>query len=198
MHLKPRDVSRARIDGFWEAFESGEKRGGQLADYTWKRKAFSLSPTSLATVRSFRTPVEALQYQKNSDKFRQEIMKKKPKHFTLQLVQFFDRKGDHLLERVYTGPNLVDFSDSVGRYYGFLKQRLKKKGIDLDDPKQFTEMNKKLGKAFKELEGLFFPLSKHGNGLDDVNTLILDYDPKTKKFLLALIDHEHPQSLRPS
>ena len=69
------------------------------------------------------------------------------------------------MERVYRGVNYQQFYIQHGKFYDFIKARLKGKGVNLDDPAQYERVLNAAGTArgeairliLHELEILFRP-----------------------------------------
>jgi len=195
MVLKPKKVAKKHIWAFWLKQLHPRKIRRQLVPSEhWTRKVETLSPGTITTIRRFSSTEKAEQYIKDSKQAEDEVMLGNPKHFVIQPVQFFDRKGKWLLERVYRGPDFFRFKRKEGKYFNALKIRLKKKGIDLEDSEKFKEIKEKISKAGQELNKLL--VTKLQRGSPEVNFLILDYDLETSKVLIAFIDTEYPNSLR--
>ncbi|MFA4855938.1 MAG: hypothetical protein WC634_05130 [archaeon] len=193
----PKTVALARIKKFWKEWQNPEKARQELLPGTpWHRKVLALSPTTLATVRRFRNPEEARQYVINTLNIERTVREANPKKFALQQVQFFSRKGNLLLERVYPAQS-VDFVLNVlrkSRHSEALKRKLKRKGINLNNSEHYLRFEDAVQQAYEEL--LKIEKTKLQTRIHPVNILVLDFDPATSRVLFAIIDHELPPSIK--
>lgn len=188
-------LDRKYIRDFWKNWQKPERARKKL--FLSGREVLRVSPTTLGTVRKFRTTEEARAYVRNTMLIEKTIMDEKPKTFELQPVQFFSRKDSLLLEGVYRGPDVNAFMFpelKEPRYLESLKKRLKRKGIDLDKKEVFLKIKKIVSKAYEEL--LRIEVAKMPIATEACNLLFLDFDPKTKKVLFAIVDHEQPRSIQ--
>lgn len=192
--FKHREVEKKHIKTFWKLSEKKYTRGKILHPSSgWDREVYALSPTQLVTVREFETAKDAKQYVENSNEIIQKSNNQKPKHYLLQPIQFFNIKGKRILERVYPGPSIYAFSYKKGRYYGMLKQRLTRRGIDLDKRSDYQRVRTAVDKAHSEL------IANSSNLIEDTsigNFLVLDFNPETEQVLLGVIDFANPESIR--
>jgi len=196
--FQPKTVKPEHVERLWREWQKPEKPKKRLVDGYSQcgRKVWALSPTLLATVRRFGTPEQAKEYIEHSKQVEAEVMEANPKKFVLQPTQFIDVRGANILERVYPGPDCLHFRlsrRSLGsnpRYFAALKRRLERKGINLDKQAQLFEMERIVYEAFLELREL------GASGIrEEINTLFLDFDPKTQKVLFAIIDHAYKGSI---
>lgn len=191
-------VRLEQIEATWRELSGRISRQITSETSFWKRKYFALSPTVLATVRRFYNHTLARKYIENSVQLEQRLMGLNPKHFVVQPVQFFSVNGSNVLERVYPGPNARDFLLNIrdSKFFNLLKSRLKRKGIDLDLGQHFEMVKESLQKARHEfletVEGM-----KMGNSASTAyfNIVLLDFDPQSRKVLLAFVDTENPSSI---
>ncbi len=194
--FKEKQIDKKYIKQFWKDWQKPEKTKKTLIpDSHWTRTVLRVSPTVLGTVRRFKNAKEARRYIKNSKENETQIIEANPKLFVLQPIQFLSKKGNLVLERVYTGPDCINFYLKKGRYFSALKRRLRIKGINLDQEKDFSNVKKHLERALDELQKIIY-FKKIYITINDVNYLLLDFDQKTKKFILGIIDHENPRSIQ--
>jgi hypothetical protein len=198
--FKPKKVKPELIEKFWREWEEQharepkeeDKRRERLASKPWTRTVWALSPSVAVTVRRFRSEEFAKKYMESQREIEKTIIKKiNPVHFSLLPVQFFGRRGPNILERVFPGPDVFHFEYKDGRYYRALKRRLKRRGINLDDPKDYRLVERAALRALGELTKKYRRIA-----VIDVNVIFLDYDPRTRKALLAIVDHELPDSIK--
>jgi hypothetical protein len=193
-------VRQEYIDTFWNDWEKPEKiRKRLLKDGAWTRPVFALSPTVAVTVRSFQNEFDVQEYVAQSQQKEREIMAQNPSYFTLQPIQYISQNGCHLLERVYPGIDVYHFniSRTRSRYFRITANRLKRKGINIEQKHDLERITEAVKDAFSELHKTVigrFPRWPEPNTLD-INTLFLDFDPKTNRVLFALIDTENPRSV---
>ena len=196
----PKKVKSEYIKKFWREWDKPDKAKKLLiVNSEWHRKVWAVSPTVLATVRIFtgkNSNKEARMYVKNSRVFEKRIMSAKPEKFVLQPVEFLGSNEGKLLERVYRGVDLnhLKLKKSTPRYLASLKRRLKRKGIDLEKESDFLRVNKAAEEAFEEINKILKTKLKEKLPILRVNCLLLDFDPKTGKVLIASVDHGNPPS----
>ncbi len=193
---KAKKVKPDYVKKFWREWKSPEKVGKHLLPKTcWGRKVWALSLTTLVTVRRFSNKTNAKIYVKKSKAIERKIMKANPQHFVLQPIQFFGIRRGQVLERVYPGSNYMHLNAArkdIVRYKNLLQRKLKRKGTSIQ------KADKMIGVAVKELQ----KIQQENNILPAYksNILVLDFDPKTGKTMLAIIDHERikkmPESLK--
>jgi len=188
-------VAPEQVQAFWRKVGSGEKVQKRLLPGTkWARDVLAVSPSALTTVRRFYGEKNAALYMRNSRLIVERLMAENPRTFVIQPVQFISRHGSMVLERVYPGVDMEHFGKRIGRYFWVLQRRLQRKGIDLGNERQFRRVKDALENAYKEAQ----EIRKRCGGLDFTtskqNYLLLDFDPTTRKVLLAIIDHEFPGS----
>ncbi len=183
-------VSRKYIAEFEESWQDGNRAKRKLSGYPtfWKREVIRFSPSTVVTVRKFRSTESAIAYMKNQRIIERKMAKSNLKHAVIQPIQFFGRSGKNVFERVYTGVDFHSFKGKSGHNYPALKRRLKRKRIDLDKQRDYEKIEKIVNDTRGELYGVVSSSSS--------NVLILDVDPKGKKVLIGVIDHESPPSIR--
>ncbi len=132
--LKPREktVSHRQLRAFWEDYVAGGRVRKKITPY-YRRTVVSITPSSIGTVRRFSSREHLIKYKKNTRIIEKAAAEFEPKRFEVQPVQFFGQKGQSLIERVYTGPNLfevINLFKEGNRYFPFLVRRLKRRKID--------------------------------------------------------------------
>lgn len=175
-----KQVSRERLDAFWKDFEAGKRVTKRLTPI-YGREVVAVSPAMLGTIRRFESEAAAKEYIKKSSALFNAIKQINPKNFDLQPIQFLDRKGPNLLERVYLAPNIADLMLERGRYFNKFMRRMGSKGVS------YLEVKIASHKAFGELDEITFKRQIQMD-FNPANFLVLDYDPKTRKVLFGLVD----------
>jgi len=187
-------LSPAQQKWFWENYDAGkikEKRE-RILDKTFgadSRKPVYASPSMMGTVREFADKEHMAEHIGRVSRINRLGSQTKFKTFEFQPTQILavDRKNLRTLERVYRAPNAARilgsykwnrFNSPFGRV--FLKRMQKKeagfKGMKMAVQKTLLEIYEKIS-------------SKIGFDDSETNILVLDYDPETKKPLIAIVDH---------
>lgn len=201
--IPKKHVDSKRIKQFWMDYDLGKRRagkervermGGRFSSHR-SRGPVAVSPSLLGTVRNFRSRKFLQVFLQNVHCLNNFFSDRKQEHFVFQPLQVLhvDLGKLRVLERVYRSPNVYQLlydTPSPDSYGGMLCRklfdRLEKKGVSR------KELNSAVQKAYAEYLSIIVPkiLSSHFNlDVHELNVLVLDYDPETKKVLLAQVDH---------
>lgn len=161
----------------------------------WKREPVAVTPSILGTVRTF-TNLKGQPHRELVSLFREKIRRSNEvlnylgTKFEFQPTHILAGRerpnGDiQLLEQAFRGPTLANLMESrhTGNLYSrALRSRLRRKKVKM---KEFMH-------ALRLAEAEILTLNRYNQFHDDLhqaNILVLDYNPQTKKPLLAVIDH---------
>lgn len=188
----PKRLSRRTLDFFWEDYHSKEQYFGTRANKKLhrfhSRRVFAVSPSVLGTVRIFKSPERAREYVRTSGAIVKSVNSRNPKKFRLFRTQILDIKGNMVLERVYPRPSLFDLGNRYPleteiqsiRYAKQFFDLMKRRGVSRAEIANSSQL------AYNEL------LASIPNSLTfdwtEQNILVLDYQPKTKRFLFGLVN----------
>ncbi|MFA4907545.1 MAG: hypothetical protein WC602_04720 [archaeon] len=179
--LKPKPVSREKLNAFWERCAANAQIGKQISEAS-EQKVVPITRSVLGTVRIFDSGKSAREYVKRTRNFVSQINSEKPERFAVMPVQILDIRDNRVLERVYLAPSLRTISsDFRNRYTKLFFSRMRAKGANLE------EARNDIGSAYLEfikIEG------KRNLNFDSAegNILVLDYDPKSRRCLFGLVD----------
>ncbi len=146
----------------------------------------------LGVVRGFKSNAGLSTFEENVARTNHFLTEKKFKHFVYQPMQvlFADRERCRIVERVFPGINLEQVKElansrnATNYHQKKFLERMADKGVSI------RELERAAEKAYEELLP-FYPkvvTDKHPS-----NVIILDYNPKTKRCLLTLVDQEWPR-----
>jgi hypothetical protein len=178
---------------FWGRFGAGEikENNKRLFASGWRRAPVFASPSLMGTVRKFSSREDLLEHIKSVSRMNRFGMQTKFETFEFQPTQILalDRKNLQTLERVYRAPNgrqILEENPENGFGSPFGKQfwrKMQQKGVGLE------ELKKAFNNAYTEI---WTKIYVHFD-LQRTNILVLDFDPKTKKPLIAIVDHGRSQ-----
>ena len=179
-------IARERLNAFWRDYKKGKRVRKLISPYSKynNRQVIAVTKTVIGTVRVFRSETGAKEYAKITKGVFESIKKANPKTFELHPIQILDIRGKNVLERVYLTPSILDIKCSWfenRKYLTDFVKRINKKGIPL------KKIEEKIYEAYMELQSIRVEKAlnfDHGEN----NVLVLDYNPKTKKVLLGLVD----------
>jgi hypothetical protein len=179
---------------FWKKYAVGEIKENKKRQFTRNRSRMPVyaSPTLMGTVRRFRSKKDLLEHIKIVSKINRLGIQTKFETFEFQPTQILaiDRKKLQTVERVYRAPNtrqILEENPENGFGSPFGKQfwrRMQQKGVSLE------ELRKALNDANNEISTkiLHNPQAPSFDFFNQ-NILLLDFDPETKKPLIAIVDH---------
>ncbi|MDD5147880.1 MAG: hypothetical protein PHH08_00265 [Candidatus ainarchaeum sp.] len=191
-------LSPERQKLFWREYDAGRikestKRVLDRTMGTGSRKPVYASPSMMGTVRNFRTRKDMLRHIQKFARTNKIGTQTKFETFEFQPTQILavDRKNLRTLERVYRAPSVARILDANAEtVFGTLSnshfgrkflERMQKKRARLQD------MQSAVRRALLEIDEKILP--KIGFDPSESNILVLDFDPKTKKPLIAIVDH---------
>jgi len=202
-----KSVPKSAVDAFFEKLEKGtfreffEKRSndprrnkreeewiskGEISKYK-ERIVFPVTKSVLGTIRMF-DEKRLKNYLKLASSFYKEVKEHNNnfENFEIQPINILGIKklktGEYaLLEKVFPSTSVFLFETS-NRYTKTAIEFLKNKNIDIHKPQFYITT---LNNAYQEYKNVF---QKTGIDTYKGNILILDYNPKTKKFVFGPID----------
>ena len=146
-----------------------------------------MTASTLGTVRTFFSQEDFRLYIQKVNRTNQLGSKTRFEHFHFQPTQLFavDRKGRRVIERTYLAPSVSDIlrdelSDS--RYGKKFDNGMRENKVNS------AELKMNLIKAVIELKERVWKQTHYDS--HQTNLLVLDYDPKTKKPTIAIVDHQ--------
>lgn len=212
-------ISPRRLVQFWKEYDAGKRRSVtrhmsheewalHAAKYArtrrkhpwfmevkWRREPVAVTPSVLGTVRTFDN-------QDVMDSFLRRVRStnslfRSARKFDFQPTYILGIRGLELLEQVFRAPNIANLKwreTQGGLYLSVLMKKLQRKQVDMN--RFATAVEAAMVEAKKLVHDKSIELNKgiHGD-LQDVNILVLDYNPKTNKPLLAFVDHGGSQQL---
>ncbi|MDO8647702.1 MAG: hypothetical protein Q7R70_04785 [Candidatus Diapherotrites archaeon] len=188
-------VSRERLDSFWTDWRVGKRVKKFILPMFNARQVVAVSPSVLGTVRRFRSDDQARVYWHDADKVNKIVKLLKPKTFNLLPIQLLDLNGSNILERIYLAPTISDIEGEIkggifqNRHFKHLAARLERKNVPIEKVWKACEKAAEEADKISKIEGQklhgasFYLFDSHKS-----NILVLDYNPKTKKVLLGLVD----------
>jgi hypothetical protein len=200
-------VPQAKIKQFWTDFDAGKKEHGIFVtkkdgstrikprppyfhvDSPWKRKPVTVTQGVLGTVRTFLS-VDNLRMFVNRVNRTNKLAKTQFQHFILQPTEILaiDRKNLRILERAYPATvldnaiNLKSTKEET-RYSWILKRKLK--GLPRA---KLQKIKIAIETGYKEYRKTLLK-ENIMTDFESPNILVIDFDLKTMKPILAQIDH---------
>lgn len=194
MRVIPRKrVSPEQVRRFWADYDAHGRRSTRILRFFRGgrfRQPVAFSASLLGTVRLFYDRRHLMFFLNKVNRLNRFFRDRKQEHFVFQPVQILhiDRKNFRLVERVYRFPNVDQIiTPPMEGTYGFslyqrLVEKMKKKGVS------HSEWWHAVMKAYDEYSNMVDYQSDIYLDVRKANTVVLDYDPKTKKVLLAQVD----------
>lgn len=205
---KPK-ISPRRIAQFWKDYDAGKRRSVNrhlgkeewLRHATkhkcgverkepwfqqvgmWKREPVAVTPTVLGTVRNFRKEETLIDFLSRVKACNDRFKSAKTFDFQPTHVLSVDAEKLRLLEHVFRAPaihNILE-RDRNALYQDALYNRLHRKQVDFEE--FFEAVRRAHNEILQHVDIQTFHLEPFG-----VNLLVLDYNPKTKKPLIAFVD----------
>ncbi|GEM_PF-2840083 len=206
-------VSETAIDSFFEKLENGTFRkffnkrvkneARKSKDELWvkegkiipnkQRIVFPVTKSVLGTVRIFTNKHNLDFYLSSANRFYDKVEERNNhfENFTIQPINILGIKkllsGKYaILEKVYPTQSAFEYISidkkdiEENRYHKFTDNFLKNKDPKINSQEFYTQLKK----AVKEYDSTFKNIADMFSG----NILVLDYNPKTKKFLFGPID----------
>lgn len=180
--FKPVKLNKAEKRKIPERIKNGVR--GRLSDLR-NRKVFAIKKGVLATERVFKSKQDAQKYIRLVKRFEKFVLKNKPQ-FELVPNEFFHVKDNTVIERVFTGVSFEDMAYNP-RYLPFLKRRVNGKINHI----AFLEEIRKATVDLAIIRQLFKTQTNISLDIASNNIIILDYNTKTKKVVLAFVDILH-------
>jgi len=185
-------LSPAQQKAFWENYNAGRIRENTKRRFmsVKSRSPVFASAGLMGTIRKFENRQAMLMHIRAVSRMNRIGTGKKFVHFDFQPTQILalDKKNLRTLERVYRAPNIfqvtIGASEIAKSPFGrqFLR-RMQEKKVSIEEVQDALLVAKKeLFQEFAQKNALDYDFAES-------NILVLDYNPETKKPLIAIIDH---------